>query len=167
MSQPYVGEIRLVGFNFAPVGWFLCQGQTLQISQYDVLFNLLGTTYGGDGQTTFQLPNLSGRTPVHIGGSNNYVQGQTGGVETVLVTAGQLPAHTHPIPVQSTAGNAPSPIGGVFASSTENQYAAPPATAVTGPILSSTGGGQAHNNLQPTLCLNYIIAYAGIYPSQN
>jgi microcystin-dependent protein len=166
MSQPYVGEIRLVGFNFAPEGWFLCQGQTLPISQYEVLFNLVGTTYGGDGQTTFQLPNLSGRTPVHIGGSNSYIQGQTGGVESVVVTAGQLPAHSHPITVQATAGNVPSPIGGILANSAADQYA-PPAAAVSGPILSSTGGGQSHRNLQPSLCLNYIIAYAGIYPSQN
>jgi microcystin-dependent protein len=166
MSQPFVGEIRLVGFNFAPVGWFLCQGQTLPISQYDVLFNLLGTTYGGDGQTTFQLPNLSGRTPVHIGGPNGYIQGQTGGVESVVVAAGQLPAHSHPIMVQSTAGNVPSPIGGVFASSAADQYA-PAAGAVSGPVLSTTGGGQSHGNLQPSLCLNYIIAYAGIFPSQN
>jgi microcystin-dependent protein len=166
MSQPYVGEIRLVGFNFAPEGWFLCQGQTLPISQYEVLFNLIGTTYGGDGQTTFQLPNLASRTPVHMGGSNSYIQGQTGGVESVLLTAGQLPAHSHPIIVQGTAGNVPSPIGGIFADSTAGQYA-PTASAASGPILSSTGGGQSHNNLQPLVCLNYIIAYAGIYPSQN
>jgi microcystin-dependent protein len=166
MSEPYVGEIRLVGFNFAPIGWFLCQGQTLSISQYDVLFNLIGTTYGGNGQTTFQIPNLSGRTPVHIGGSNGYIQGETGGVESVQLTAGQLPAHAHPIVVQGAAGNVPSPVGGILAGSAADQYA-PTAGAVSGPILSSAGGGQPHSNLQPLVCLNYIIAYAGIYPSQN
>jgi len=166
MSQPYVGEIRLVGFNFAPVGWFLCQGQTLAISQYDVLFNLLGTTYGGDGQTTFQLPNLSSRTPVHTGSVNNYVLGQTGGVESVTITPSQFPDHSHLIVVQGTAGDVPSPVGGVLAGSTAGQYA-PGAGAASGPILSSVGSGLPHNNLQPLLCLNYIIAWAGIFPSQS
>jgi len=165
MSEPYLGELRLVGFNFAPVGWFLCQGQTLPISEYNALFALLGTTYGGDGQTTFQLPNLSSRTPVHTGGTNSYQMGQTGGAENVQLTAAQLPAHSHAIAAQGAAGELPSPAGGIFAGSSAGQYASASST-VSGPILSATGGGQQHDNLQPLLCLSYIIAYEGIFPSQ-
>jgi microcystin-dependent protein len=167
MSEPYIGEIRLVGFNFAPEGWFLCQGQTLPISEYETLFNLIGTTYGGDGQTTFLLPNLSGRTPVHIGGSDGYVLGQIGGAENVGLTTANLPSHTHPIVAQGAAGNVPSPANALLAGSAADQYTQTPSITSSAMTLTSTGGGQTHNNLQPTLCLSYIIAWAGVFPSQS
>src|SRR5271169_6738103 len=125
MSQPYVGEIRLVGFNFAPVNGALCNGSLLPISEYEVLYNLLGTTYGGDGQNTFGLPDLRGRTPFHqgTGGGSTYVMGQPGGVETVTLLSTQIPSHTHPVNVQNQVGDVSSPIGALFAVSTEDQYA--------------------------------------------
>jgi microcystin-dependent protein len=167
MSEPYVGEIRLVGFNFAPVGWFLCQGQTLSISQYETLFQLIGTTYGGDGQSTFQLPNLGGRTPVHTGGPNSYILGQAGGLENVTLTTATLPGHVHPIVVQGASGNVSSPVGAVLAGSTAGQYASTDTNNTSGIVLNPVGGGLPHNNLQPLLCLSYIIAWAGVFPSQS
>jgi microcystin-dependent protein len=170
MSQPYIGEIRLVGFNFAPVDWAFCNGQIIAISQNEALFNLIGTTYGGDGQTTFALPNLCSRTPIHMGTSStgtSYTIGEPGGLETVDLTTGQLPSHSHPIVVQGAAGNVPSPVGAVLAGSTAGQYTAVAnANGTSGATLTSAGGGTAHNNLQPALCLNYIIALYGIFPSQ-
>jgi microcystin-dependent protein len=168
MSEPYVGEIRLVGFNFAPVGWMLCDGQLLPISEYDTLFNLIGTTYGGDGQTTFGLPDLRGRTPFHqgSGGGTTYIIGQQGGVETVTLLSTQIPSHTHTVNVQNEMGDTSSPIGALFAASNEDQYAGSGSSA-SGPILSAVGGSQPHSNLQPFLCANYIISLFGIYPSQS
>jgi microcystin-dependent protein len=167
MSEPYIGEIRLVGFNFAPVNWALCQGQTLAISQNTTLFSLIGTTYGGDGQTTFALPNLSSRTPVHTGGSNSYIIGQTGGVENVTLATVNLPAHIHPIVAQGAAGNVSSPVAALLAGSTAGQYTSTNANNTSGIVLNPVGGGLSHSNLQPALCLTYIIALFGIYPSQS
>jgi len=169
MSNYYVGEIRMVGFNFAPEGWMLCNGQLLPISQYDVLFNLLGTTYGGDGQSTFALPDLRGRTPVHTGGSLSYVLGQNGGVENVTLTAAQVPVHNHAFTVQGGGGTSASPAGNFLAGSSLGQYAPTPATGVSGNILSTAGSGSSapHSNLMPYLTVNFIIAAYGIYPSQN
>jgi microcystin-dependent protein len=168
MSEPYVGEIRSVGFNFAPVNWAFCNGALLPISQFEVLFTLLGTTYGGDGQTTFALPDLRGRTPFHqgSGGGASYVMGQEGGVETVPLLATQIPSHVHPIGVQNGRGDVSSPIGALFAASSEDQYAASGSSA-SGAILSAAGGSQPHSNLQPFLCVNYIISLFGIFPSQS
>ncbi|NYF80596.1 phage tail protein [Granulicella arctica] len=165
MSNPYVGEIRLVGFNFAPEGWAICQGQLLSIAEYDVLFNLLGTTYGGDGQTTFALPDLQGRAPLHQGSS--YIIGSKAGVETVTLTTAQLPQHTHAIAAQGGNGNTTSPGSAFFAGSTEEQYASG-AGATSGTMLPNfpSVGSQPHDNRMPYLCMNYVISLFGIYPSQ-
>jgi microcystin-dependent protein len=165
----YVGEIRLVGFNFAPADWFLCDGQLLPISEFEVLFNLIGTIYGGDGQTTFALPNLQSRVAIHQGsdGESTYVIGQLGGVENVTITDAELPSHSHTINAVTANGNSPTPAGAVFAASSAGQYV--PVASATGAmanIVSAAGGSQPHSNIQPYLAMTYIIAWAGVYPSQ-
>ena len=170
MSQPYVGEILFVGFNFAPANWMLCQGQLLAISEYDTLFNLIGTTYGGDGQSTFALPDLRGRVAMHQGsnGVSTYVIGEAGGAEEVTVLTSQLPSHSHTIGAVTADGNSPTPSGNVFAASSAGQYAPlASATGAMGDMVSAAGGSQPHNNLQPFLVVNCIISLFGIYPSQN
>jgi microcystin-dependent protein len=163
MSDPYIGEIRMFGGNFAPVGWLLCQGQILSISEYDTLFNLIGTTYGGDGQETFALPNLQSRMPVHAG--PNFVLGQVGGAESVTLTTNQLPVHTH-APVGSTNANAVSPNGAFWANYANTMYSGQtPAAAMAPNALSPAGGSQPHDNMSPYLVINFIIAVYGIYPS--
>ncbi|MBB5066004.1 phage tail protein [Granulicella mallensis] len=166
MAQSYVGEIRAVGFNFAPVGWLVCDGSLLSISEYEVLFILIGTTYGGDGVQTFGLPDLRGRTPVHQGAG--FVIGQLAGTENVTVTMQTMAAHRHSIAAQNGDGNTGSPSGAVFATSTVDQYG-PVAngTAASGAILTQTGSSLPHDNLQPYLCVNYIISLFGVFPSQN
>jgi microcystin-dependent protein len=167
VAQPYVGEIRTVGFNFAPSGWMFCNGQLLSISNYEVLFNLIGTTYGGDGQNTFALPNLQSRVAIHAGtGSQTYVIGQAGGVESVQLTTNQIPIHTHPIVAQGDVGNAASPVNAYFAASSADQYASS-ATGTTGSVLANNGSSQSHNNIQPYVAINYVISLFGVYPSQN
>lgn len=166
MSEPYVGEIRTVGFNFAPVNWALCNGAVLAISQNETLFSLIGTTYGGDGINTFAIPNLQSRTPVHTGGVNSYIQGQSGGVENVTLLLTQIPSHAHAVNVQNGSGDVASPIGAIFAESNEDQYAAS-STATSTVIVSTAGGSQPHTNLQPFLCITYIISLFGVYPSQS
>jgi len=167
MATPFIGEIRMVGFNFAPVGWSLCNGQLLPISQYDALFNLIGTTYGGDGQSTFALPNLQSRIPFHTGGGQNFVLGQLSGTETVTLTTNQIPVHTHALGASSAAGTQASPAGGVWAGSTLDQFSAEPNTNTMAPsTITATGGGQPHDNMPPFLVVNFIIAIYGIYPSQ-
>ncbi|KRB47097.1 MULTISPECIES: phage tail protein [unclassified Terrabacter] len=170
MSEPYIGEIRLFGGTFAPVGWLACNGQLLPIGVYDALFNLIGTTYGGDGQTTFAVPDLRGRIPVHADGSG-YVLGQSGGVESVTLTTSQMPAHTHPVmgssataSVTSATGNVPATTAGVtvFAYGTDQ-----PHTTLHPSTVAPSGGFQPHDNMQPYLCITFIIATEGIYPSQN
>jgi microcystin-dependent protein len=169
MSTPYVGEIRLVGFTFAPVGWEFCQGQLLAISEYDVLFNLLGTTYGGDGVQTFGLPDLRGRAPLHIGtgGGATYVQGQLAGTEFVTLTAAQIPSHTHAMQASTQLGSSASPSGGYFAS-LANHYTTT-GSFTSAPLLTAanSGGNQPHENRMPYLTMNYIISLYGVYPSQN
>jgi microcystin-dependent protein len=171
MSQPFVGEIRMTGFNFAPVNWFLCQGQLLAISQYSVLFTLIGTTYGGDGVTTFALPDLRGRVPVHQGdgaGLSNYILGQAGGSEAVTLLTSEIPKHTHLLNAQSGTGSQPSPSGGVWASSLLDQFSTATPTATMAPEqVENTGGSQPHDNMSPYLCINFIISAFGIFPSQN
>ena len=174
MSNPYIGEIRMFGGNFAPAGWALCNGQLLAISENDALFNLIGTTYGGDGQTTFALPNLQGRLPIHNGtgpGLGSYVIGEQGGVEEVTLTTNQLPVHTHAASALNTAGSGPNPAGALWASVASGNYytAGPPVPPAVMPatILSTVGGSQPHTNFQPYLCINFIIALYGQYPSQS
>jgi microcystin-dependent protein len=163
MSDPYIGEIRMFGGNFAPVGWLFCQGQLLPISQYDVLFNLIGTTYGGDGQNTFALPDLQSRMPVHQG--SGYVLGQTGGAESVTLNRNQLPVHTHQ-PVAAAVATSQSPNANFWASYANSEYSSqPPAAAMAANALSPAGGNQPHDNMSPYQVINFIIATEGIYPS--
>lgn len=175
MSSPFIAEIRMFGFNFAPRGWAFCNGQLLPIAQNTALFSLLGTTYGGNGTTNFGLPNLQGRAPLHPGqapGLSPYVLGQTGGSETVTLTQNGLPSHTHAM----NGSIAPPPAGGVTPDPTQglgraaggNAYgAAANLTAMSPQALSLQGGSQPHNNLMPYLTVNFCIALQGIFPSRN
>lgn len=182
MSQPFVGQIAMVGFNFAPVGWFLCNGALLSISEFSTLFNLIGTTYGGDGQNTFALPNLQFQLPVNQGGGpglSGYVMGQTGGVANVTPNQLQIPSHSHTF-VATTATATTNAIG-------PNSLLAAPAVAnaalyavsqpgPNNPALvaqqlasgscGNAGGSQPHSNLMPSLTINFIIAWTGVFPSQ-
>jgi microcystin-dependent protein len=165
VAQPYVGEIRMFAGNFAPAGWMFCEGQLLPISEYETLFNLIGTTYGGDGQSTFALPDLRGRIPLHFG--NGFTLAETGGVETVTLTVSQIPAHSHPLLATGAAANATNPTGDVLAKPDKNLYRPGPATVPMSPLdVSSTGGSQPHNNFQPYLCVDFILSLFGIFPSQ-
>lgn len=165
MSTPYIGEVRIFAGNFAPVGWLLCQGQLLPISQYEVLFNLIGTTYGGDGQNTFAVPNLASRIPYHQG--LGYVIGQTGGVEQATLSPQQMPVHSHSANATAATADQPAPAGNVWGSGTLSCYSTAQAANVTmnPAALMPAGGSQAHDNMPPFLCLNFIIATEGIYPS--
>jgi microcystin-dependent protein len=165
MSTPYIGEIRLFGGNFAPVGWLLCQGQLLPISEYDILFALIGTTYGGDGESTFALPNLASRLPYHQG--SGYVLGQLGGAETVVLTQQQLPVHTHAANANSPNASQASPGGNVWGAGTLSNYTTSQSanTTMNAAALLPAGNNQPHDNMPPYLCLNFIIATEGIYPS--
>lgn len=166
MAQPYVGEIRMFAGNFAPAGWLLCEGQLLPISENETLFQLIGTTYGGDGQSTFALPDLRGRIPVHQG--NGFILAETGGVEDVTLTVSQIPAHSHPFLASSVAGNSSSPQGNTVAQTdgTIGLYIAdPPGVNMDLAAITPVGGSQPHTNFQPYLCINFIISLFGIFPS--
>jgi len=168
MSQPYVGEIRLVGFNFQPAGWNFCNGALLPISEYDTLFNLIGTTFGGDGQQTFALPDLQGRVPLHQGsnGISTYFLGQTGGVESVTVTINQYPQHSHAVFGSTNAGSVATPANNVIGSGQKMFTAVAPTNVMNSNMLFAYGGGsQPHDNLQPYLVLNWVISLFGVYPS--
>jgi microcystin-dependent protein len=174
-SQPFAGEIMPWGGNFAPVGWLPCDGRLVAISEYDVLFTLIGTTYGGDGQTTFALPDLRGRGSIHSGqgpGLSNYFMGQVAGSESVALTSAQLPSHSHPVlETPIAAGNAPVPNGRIPAASAaaELTYGSPstsPGVMAPGVISPATGGSQPHENRQSYLVINFCIAMFGIFPSQ-
>ena len=173
MSDPYVGEIRMVGFNFAPQGWAFCDGSLMSISQNEVLFTLIGTTYGGDGQQTFALPDLRGRRFVHAGTDRSgtpWVQGQVGGTETVTLTAGQLPAHTHPPIAASTSGTTSTPSGTVWAGAQGAVLpysSSAPNIAMNPGLVDAAGQGLPHENMAPFLVINFVIALFGIFPSQN
>lgn len=165
MAQPYVGEIRMFAGNFAPAGWMFCEGQLLPISEYETLFNLIGTTYGGDGQSTFALPDLRGRLPIHMG--NGFTLAETGGVETVTLTVNQIPAHSHPMLASLDQGNTVNPGGNVLAATaTATPYIAIlPNVPLAAQAVSSVGGSQPHSNFQPYLCVDFIISLFGIFPS--
>ena len=172
MGQPFIGEIRIFAGNFAPASWAFCDGSTLSISQNDALFNLIGTTYGGDGVNTFNLPNLLGRTPVHQGTDihgNPYIIGQLGGQETVLLTVNQIPAHSH-VPqaaLGSTSNPANSPAGNVWSGWTGGQFTTQAPTGSLNPAaIGLDGGSQPHDNMAPFLAISFIISLFGIYPSQ-
>ena len=171
-SDPYIGTIMLFGGNFAPLGWAQCNGQLLPISQYDALFSLIGTTYGGDGQSTFALPDLRSRVPIHQGqgaGLSNYSLGENGGLEAVTLLSNQLPAHSHPAMGNSGAGTSTDPTGGVWASGPTSTYIAGASanTNMNPTSISGSGGGQPHDNMLPFLTLNFCIALEGIWPSQS
>lgn len=167
MSEPYVGEIRIFPGNFAPLGWALCDGALMSIANYEVLFNLIGTTYGGDGMNTFALPDLRGRAPIHQGAG--FIIGQSGGTETVTLAANQLPSHTH-APAAASGGSgtpANSPAGKVWSGWTGGQFSSQAPTAAMNPAaLSADGGSLPHDNMVPFQAINFIISLFGIFPSQ-
>ncbi|HEX4955042.1 MAG TPA: tail fiber protein [Thermoanaerobaculia bacterium] len=165
MAQPYVGEIRMFAGNFAPAGWMFCEGQLLPISEYETLFQLIGTTYGGDGQSTFALPDLRGRVPVHQG--NGFILAETGGAEEITLTVSQIPAHSHPLLASTNAGTVATPVNNVLAESVSiNPYIQDVTNSnMNVASISAVGGSQPHTNFQPYLCINYIISLFGIFPS--
>lgn len=169
MSEPFLAEIRIVGFNFAPRGWAFCDGQILPINQNQSLYSLLGTTYGGDGRTSFGLPDLRGRTPIHVG--EGHTLGQKGGAETVTLTAAQIAAHTHAADATSASADALEVAStNMLADSNKNLYVDPAAadmTALRSGTITNAGGGQAHDNMQPYTTLSYCIALQGLFPSRN
>jgi microcystin-dependent protein len=172
MSDPFVGEIRMFGGNFAPMGWAFCDGSLLAIIENETLFNLIGTTYGGDGQTTFALPDLRGRVPVHRGqgpGLSPRIQGEKGGTENVTLTAPQMPSHSHVLRASTAAATLGAPGGAVLAKAPVNVYGTAAATqpmAASG-LTPSPGGSQPHSNMAPYLAISYIISLFGIFPSPN
>lgn len=171
MSEPFVGEIRMFGGNFAPAGWAFCAGQVIAISQNDVLFNLIGTTYGGDGVQTFNLPDLRGRVPVHQGSTafGPYIIGQLSGAENVTLTANQLPIHTHTAMGSSATAVSNSPAGNTWAGNSFAQFGAGAGATVqmNASSVSSVGGSLPHDNMPPFLVVSFIISLFGIFPSRN
>jgi microcystin-dependent protein len=169
VADPFLGEVRLMSFGFAPRGWAQCNGQTMAINQFQALFALLGTLYGGNGVTTFLLPNLQSRVPVHRSTDGTYQQGQMGGVETVTLIPNQAPIHTHFLVGTKTTGAKEVPASTLGASPTANSYYSPPTnlTTLNPSSISPTGGNQPHPNIQPYLTINYCIALQGIFPSRN
>jgi microcystin-dependent protein len=165
MAQPYVGEIRMFAGNFAPVGWMFCEGQLLPISENETLFQLIGTTYGGDGESTFALPDLRGRIPIHQG--NGFILAETGGAEEITLTVNQIPSHTHPLLGSAVNGSAVNPSNALLANSTViTPYAVETANAAMAPTsIGPVGGSQPHTNFQPYLCVDFIISLFGIFPS--
>jgi len=167
MAQPYVGEIRMFAGNFAPAGWMFCEGQLLPISENETLFNLIGTTYGGDGQSTFALPDMRGRLPLHQG--SGFILAETGGVETVTLTVPQITAHSHPFILPTQTGTGTNP-GGNFLDQTSGTIfmyidGQAPDGSMSPNMVTATGGSQPHNNFQPYLCINFIISLFGLFPS--
>jgi microcystin-dependent protein len=165
MAQPYVGEIRMFAGNFAPAGWMFCDGTPLPISENETLFQLIGTTYGGDGQSTFNLPDLRGRIPVHQG--NGFILAETGGAEEITLSVNQIPAHTHPLLGSSSIANNANPQSNILAeASTFFPYLnIPPAAPMAPQSIGPVGGSQPHTNFQPYLCVDFIISLFGLYPS--
>ncbi|HEU4558965.1 MAG TPA: tail fiber protein [Longimicrobium sp.] len=171
MAQPYVGEIRMFAGNFAPNGWMFCEGATLPISENDVLFQLIGTTYGGDGEETFNLPNLASRVPMHMGtgpDGTTYQIGEMAGTEQETLSTQQIPNHTHALTASLNPSNQSSPSGALLAQSTvADMYTGEaPDVQLAANAVQPTGGSQPHENTQPFLCINFIISLFGIFPSQ-
>jgi microcystin-dependent protein len=173
MSTPFVGEIRMFAGSFAPLDWMFCEGQLLPISENETLFTLIGTTYGGDGQQTFGLPDLRGRVPIHMGngaGLSNRIIGEMSGVETVTLNTNQIPAHSHTFLGTSSTASATSPANNVVATPSSIDLYRPtavPAAAMAANALGVQGGSQPHENMQPFLCVSFIISLFGIFPNQN
>ena len=169
MSEPFLAEIRMVGFNFPPRGWAFCDGQILPINQNQSLYSLLGTTYGGDGRTSFALPDLRGRTPIHVGSSNGtaHLLGQKGGEETHTLSGNEMPSHDHNWQATSDSGNNPNAPGHVLAAFSNAYRDGQDLTEPAAGTLANVGGGQGHNNMQPCLALNFCIALQGLFPSRN
>ena len=165
MAQPYVGEIRMFAGNFAPAGWMFCEGQLLPISENETLFQLLGTTYGGDGQSTFALPDLRGRIPLHQG--NGFILAETGGAEEITLTVSQIPAHSHAFLATTTAASTPNVAGALPAKGllSELYWGDVPDVNLAPGAVGSTGGSQPHTNFQPYLCVDFIISLFGLFPS--
>lgn len=165
MAQPYVGEIRMFAGNFAPAGWLFCEGQLLAISENETLFQLIGTTYGGDGETTFALPDLRGRIPIHQG--NGFILAETGGAEEITLTVNQIPTHGHPFLATTNPGASANPQPNLVASSPGVQLLIEDVASVnmSASAISSVGGSQPHSNFQPYLCISFIISLFGIFPS--
>ena len=168
MSTPFLGEIKLVSFSFAPNGWALCNGQFLPINQNQALFSLLGTMYGGNGQTTFALPDLRGRAPIHVG--SGFTQGHAGGAAAHTLTASEMPQHVHFAQASTSNGNANTGANNILAAA-NNLYVPqannPPLQPLLPAAVANAGGGQPHENMQPFLALNFVIALSGIFPSRN
>ena len=172
MAEPYLAEIRIVGFNFAPRGWANCDGEILPINQNQSLYSILGTTYGGDGRTSFALPDLRGRTPIHAGsnGTSSYSLGQKGGEETHALTAAEIPGHTHTLQAQNDVPLGDEPNASVLAQGLQSTYVNDDSSKRVGmasSAVSSAGGGGGHNNMQPFLSVRYIIALLGTFPPRN
>lgn len=164
MAQPYVGEIRIFAGNFAPAGWMFCEGQLLPISEYETLFQLIGTTYGGDGESTFGLPDLRGRIPLHQG--NGFILAETGGAEEITLTVSQIPAHSHAFLANDGAPSGNNPINNVLAKPTASIYDdGTNPVAMNVQVIGPVGGSQPHTNFQPYLCVNFIISLFGIFPT--
>jgi microcystin-dependent protein len=168
MAQPYVGEIRMFAGNFAPAGWMFCSGQLLPISENETLFNLIGTTYGGDGQSTFALPDLQSRVPIHFG--NGFILAQTGGAEDITLTVNQIPVHTHALLGSNNIAGQTVPtgqVGGKNSGASNSPYGTDqPQSTLLPQAVGPTGGSQPHTNIQPYLTINFIISLFGIFPSQ-
>jgi microcystin-dependent protein len=166
MSEPFIAEIKIISWNFPPKGWTFCNGQLLPINQNQALFSILGTTYGGDGRVNFALPNLQGRSPVHVG--NGIVLGEQGGETSHTLNISELPAHTHtPVGSSTDPPTAPGAAGNVWTANNSNPYSASAGSAMNPASILPTGGNQPHENMSPYLVLNFIIALQGIFPSQN
>jgi microcystin-dependent protein len=163
MSAPFLAEIKIISWNFAPRGWAFCNGQFLPINQNQALFSLLGTMYGGNGQTTFALPDFRGRAPMHVG--NGFIQGQSGGQEFHTVTNSEMPTHNHVVNGNSSPGTTNIPTGNFLANSNASPYRTTGDTTFSPGMISNTGGSQPHENRPPFLVLNFVIALQGIFPS--
>ena len=166
MAQPFIGEIRMFGGNFAPQNWAFCDGQSLPIAEYEALYTLIGTTYGGDGVQTFNLPDLRGRLPMHVGGS--FVQGQMAGTETLTLALAQLPAHTHTVAAKTSADKTTPGANSYGGNTAVAVYTAnAPSTSMNPNVVGLNNGGQAHDNMMPFLAVSFIIALFGVFPSRN
>ncbi|WP_019499610.1 phage tail protein [Pseudanabaena sp. PCC 6802] len=165
MAQPYIGEIRMFAGNFAPAGWMFCEGQLISIAENEALFQLIGTTYGGDGQSNFALPDLRGRLPVHMG--NGFILAETGGAEEIALTVSQIPSHSHPLLASTSAATLATPSKNLLAESVAiSPFIEDTANSnMNSAVVSAIGGSQPHTNFQPYLCVDFIISLLGIFPS--